>query len=230
MAWTPVTNPEQPLQVLLAPPTPPDFLERVKAAEARLSDAESDIDSLNIRVTTTELDIDDLYLRDAATDARLDILEAPISARWQLSANQSPTVSIAGTTSQVLFNSAVHNTSGGTITNDGTGIITVSATGVYLIEASITIQAPGASGLARAILGLETGPAVTAAVGGDYTLAASGTVGLHCSTTVNLAGPFLFRALVELFGSAATATLPQAPTYFGAARASVPFIQVTKVK
>ena len=168
---------------------------------------------------------------DAAVGAATGTASARAS-RFELSADMNLPISVTGSVSVLDFDSSIFNVDTSLFTNNGSGVVTCTQAGNYLITTCVVIESPLASAITKTELGIrKNGTDIVCATTDDTPIAlGNNTRSLTTSTIINLNANDTLASIVNLFGAAATGRALRLPSLFGTTVTQVSNISIEKLE
>jgi hypothetical protein len=161
-----------------------------------------------------------------------DNTESARASRFELTTDVNLDISATGSVSIIDFDDEIFNVDSSIFTNNGSGTITCTLAGNYLVTTCVVIESPLASAITKSELGIrKNGTIIICATTDDSTLALGNNVrSLSTSTIINLNANDTLETIINLFGASATGRAVRLPALFGTTATQVSNISITRLE
>lgn len=154
------------------------------------------------------------------------------ASRFELNANIDLGISPTGSVTVIDFDNQVFNTNSSVFVNNGSGTVTCTQSGSYLVTTCIVLESPLVSAITKSELGIrKNGTAVICATTDDTPIAVGNNIrSLTTSTIINLSANDTLQTVVNLFGTTANGRGLRLPSLLGTTATQVSNISIEKLE
>ena len=154
------------------------------------------------------------------------------ASRFELSVDIILPISVTGSVSIVDFNGSVFNIDTSLFINNGSGVVTCTRSGIYLVTTCIVLESPLATAITKSELGIiKNEDTIICATTDDTPIALGNNArSLSTSTIINLTANDTLATIVNLYGSTANGRAVRLPALFGTTLTQVSNISIQKLE